>query len=322
MDSDAPPDGQDAARTLAADGLTVAWSDAVARLVTHLRDERRRSPHTVAAYEGDARQLASWCVGVGIDHPDEVVLASLRRWLAHLGGRGDARTTIARRASVVRTWFALLHDRGVVAKDPANLLASPKAPKPLPRVLRPEQVVALLDAPDPDAPVGVRDRALLEVLYSSGARVTEVCGLDLPALDLREGRVRLLGKGNKERLVPLGEHAIARLQTWLTSARPTLLANVKDQDARGAVFLGERGGRLSTRAARTAVERHARAAGIGHVTPHTLRHSYATHLLEGGADLRAVQELLGHAALVTTQRYTHVSRGRLREVHARAHPRA
>ncbi len=223
----------------------------------------------------------------------------------------------------MRVWFALLAERGRVGTDPASLLASPKVPRGLPRVLRPDQVVALLEAPPDDEPVGLRDRALLELLYSSGARVQELCDLDLPSLDLRGGSVRLLGKGRKERLVPLGEHAVVRVRTWLDLGRPELVAaGTATAGATDAVFLGARGGRLGTRAARSAVDRHGRAAGVGHVTPHTLRHSYATHLLEGGADLRAVQELLGHAALATTQRYTHVSRTRLREVHARSHPRA
>lgn len=300
--------------------IAAPWQHALDVLVVHLRDEKRRSPHTVSAYTGDAMLLIAWAQDVGIDDPRDLTLASLRRFLGHLAERGDARSSTARRASAVRMWFALLHDRGLLDTDPASLLQPPKQPKPLPRVLRPEQVVALLDAPGMDTPVGLRDRALLELLYSSGARVQEVCDLDLVGLDLRDERVRLMGKGRKERLVPLGEHAVQRLRVWITEARPVLMA--AGRVATDAVFLGERGGRLGTRTARAIVERHARAAGIGHVTPHTLRHSYATHLLEGGADLRAVQELLGHAALATTQRYTHVSRGRLREVHARAHPRA
>lgn len=303
--------------------LTPGWRQALELLTVHLRDEKRRSPNTVAAYASDATQFATWAHDLGMDGPDEVVLPTLRRWLGHLAERGDARSSIARRSSSIRVWFSLLEQRGTLAKDPAALLQPPKQRKPLPRVLRPEQVVALLEAPPADDSVGVRDRALLELLYSSGARVTEACSLDLDALDLRRGRVRLYGKGRKERLVPLGEHAVVRLQTWIATGRPELLGRGEaDPDAQQAVFLGARGGRLGTRAARDVVTRYAKQAAIGHVTPHTLRHSYATHLLEGGADLRAVQELLGHAALVTTQRYTHVSRGRLQEVHARAHPRA
>lgn len=301
--------------------IAPGWQQALDVLVTHLRDEKRRSPHTVAAYRGDASQLVAWAQELGIDAPQEVTLPTLRRWLGHLAERGDARSSTARRASSVRVWFALLHERELLEMDPASLLQPPRQSTHLPRVLRPEQVVLLLDAPTADTPLGLRDRALLEVLYSSGARVQELCDLDLIGLDLTEERVRLLGKGRKERLVPLGEHAVQRLRAWLREGRPAVLAAAGAAPT-NALFLGARGARLGTRGARDVVAQHAREAAIGHVTPHTLRHSYATHLLEGGADLRAVQELLGHAALATTQRYTHVSRGRLREVHARAHPRA
>ncbi|MEY3019341.1 MAG: site-specific tyrosine recombinase XerD, partial [Actinomycetota bacterium] len=177
--------------------------------------------------------------------------------------------------------------------------------------------------PASDDPVGLRDRALLELLYASGARVSEACGLTLEALDRTQAQVRLDGKGGRERIVPLGDPALDALDTYLAHARPTLAAAAPSTSrAVDTVLLNATGGALGVRDARTIVERHARAAGVGHVTPHTLRHSFATHLLEGGADLRVVQELLGHASLATTQRYTHLSRGRLREVHAMAHPRA
>lgn len=301
-----------------ADVLAPAWGAAVALLVDHLELERGRGEHTVDAYRRDATDLGRTCTGWGVEHPGEVELLTLRRYLAELTERGYARATIARRASVVRSLFALLKRRGVIDRDPAALLASPKQGRHLPRVLRVDEVTRLLDAPDPSTALGLRDRALLELLYASGARVGEACGLDLDGVDLPQAQVRLFGKGAKERIAPIGQPAVAALRAYLDLARPALSSGV----AQDALLLNTRGERLGTRDARSAVERAATAAGVGHVTPHTLRHSFATHLLESGADVRVVQELLGHASLATTQRYTHLSRGRLREVHARAHPRA
>jgi site-specific recombinase XerD len=295
-----------------------AWADALELLVEHLAFERGRRTNTVDAYRRDATDLARCCLDWGLAHPDEVELTTLRRYLAELGERGYARSTIARRASSLRTWFALLHRKGVTSRDPAVLLGSPKQGRHLPRVLRVDEVERLLGAPDVATPTGLRDLALLELLYASGARIGEVCGLDLEDLDLAQQLVRLSGKGGKERIVPLGEPAVDAARLYLGAGRPALLGS----SVTPAVFLNTRAGRLGTRDARTAVERAAMAAGLGRVTPHTLRHSFATHLLDRGADLRMVQELLGHASLATTQQYTHLSRGRLREVHARAHPRA
>jgi site-specific recombinase XerD len=283
----------------AAPTIAPAWLAAIDLLVEHLAHERGRRPNTVDAYRRDATDLARTCTGWGVEHPGDVELLTLRRYLADLTERGYARATVARRASVLRSWFALLRRREVVARDPAALLGSPKQGRHL-------------------TPVGLRDRALLELLYASGARVSEACSLDLPALDLPQGQVRLFGKGAKERIAPLGEPAVDALRDYVAAGRPALLGP-RTSDA---LLLNTRGGRLGARDARTAVERAATRAGLGHVTPHTLRHSFATHLLESGADVRVVQELLGHASLATTQRYTHLSRGRLREVHAAAHPRA
>ena len=297
-----------------------AWAESLAAFREHLELERDRSPHTVAAYLGDATALARFCTGHGIVHPGEVEPLVLRRYLAAEVEQGNARSTVARRASSVRGLFAFLRRRGDIDVDPAARLGSPKQGDPLPRVLRPDQVAALLTAPDLDTPVGLRDRAVLELLYDTGARVSEVAALDLPTLDLESGLVRLYGKGRKERIVPLGELGEDALAAYLRDGRPRLLA--AGAPATDALFLSVRGGRLGTRSIRRLVTRHAAAAGVGAVTPHTLRHSYATHLLEGGADLRTVQELLGHASLGTTQRYTHLSRGRLAEIYASAHPRA
>jgi site-specific recombinase XerD len=298
--------------------LSAAWRDAVEVLVEHIAFERGRRDNTVTAYRADALDLALTCDAWGIAAPAEVTRLTLRRYLATLADRDLASSTRARRTSVLRTWFALLARRGLVGEDPALLLESPRAGRPLPRVLRVDQVERLLLAPD-ETPLGIRDRALLELLYASGARVSEACGLDLDGLDLAQRQVRLAGKGGKERIVPLGAPSVAALRRYVQAARGQLLA---DGPTPRAALLGARGGRLGVREARDAVARAGRAAGIGHVTPHALRHAFATHLLDRGADLRQVQELLGHASLATTQRYTHLSRGRLQEVHMSAHPRA
>jgi site-specific recombinase XerD len=307
-----------------APAIPAAWTEALEAFVAYLALERGRRTNTVDAYRRDANDLIRTVTGWGIVHPSELELLVLRRYLADLADRGYARTTLARRAATIRTWFAFLAERGVVERDVASLLQSPTPGRHLPRVLRVDEVIRLLDAPDADTPVGRRDRALLELLYAAGARVGEACGLDLDDLDLPQQQVRLDGKGGKQRIVPLGVPAVDALRGYLGTARPTLLAGRRgpDRAAADAVFLGARGGRLGTRDARTIVGRAGTLAGVGHVTPHTLRHSAATHLLEGGADVRQVQEVLGHSSLATTQRYTHLSRGRLREVHAAAHPRA
>lgn len=299
--------------------LPPAWAAALDVLGVHLRDERMLAGHTVAAYLRDARQLAGFCAAHGIAAPSEVEPLVLRRFLAALAEEGYARASLARKSAAVRGLFALLARRGLVLADPAAALGSPKGERRLPKVLTVAQVERLLAAPDASTPTGQRDRALLELLYASGARVSEAVGLDVDAVDLVGATVRLFGKGSKERLVPLGEPACLALERYLGHGRQAQL--VAGHGA-SALLLNGRGARLGVRDAREAVERAARAAGLGKVTPHTLRHSYATHLLEGGADLRAVQELLGHVALSTTQIYTHVSREHLRSTYERAHPRA
>lgn len=298
--------------------IAPAWEAAIEAWSEHLALERGRSQHTVAAYRTDATDLAATLTGWGVEHPDEVEPLSLRRYLADLSARGFARSTVARRASSARSWFAFLARRAIVPRDPAALLGTPKQGRTLPRVLTVGDVDRLLDVVATATPVGLRDRALLELLYASGGRVSEITGLDLAAVDLPQGQVLLHGKGSKQRIVPIGEPAVDAVRDYLERGRPELVG----ERAVNAVLLNRRGDRLGPRDARTVVARAARDAGLGHVTPHTLRHSFATHLLEGGADVRLVQELLGHASLATTQRYTHLSRGRLREVHATAHPRA
>jgi site-specific recombinase XerD len=311
-----------AAVDTADDPLPPEWQRAIAAFARHVGSERGRSEATVAAYRTDVEDLAAFCAQRGVGAPREVDQALLRRYLGALTASGYARATVVRRASSVRGLFAFLARRSVVDTDPARHLGTPKRGVTLPRVLRPDQVATLIAACDTSTAFGVRDQALLELLYGGGARVAEACALDLPALDLVTATVRLYGKGRKERIVPLGEPAVDSLRAYIDSARPELARQRPPGRSTDAVFLNGRGQRIGVRDARRAVSRAARRAGLERVTPHTLRHSYATHLLEGGADLRAVQELLGHASLQTTQRYTHLSRGHLVDVYAYAHPRA
>ena len=296
--------------------LSPEWERAITVLRTHLAGERGLSVHTVDAYDRDARQLAGFCAGFEIVDPDEVTGLVLRRFLAELGRQGYARGSLARKAASVRALFSVLATRGLIDDDPSAGMATLRSGRSLPRVLRTDEVERLLAVPD-ETPLGLRDRALLEFLYASGARVSEAVALDDTALNLDEGAVRLFGKGDKERIVPLGEPVLGALVRWLRDGRPALAGG-----ATTVVFCAETGRRLHQRTVRHMVERRAAAAGLSKVTPHTLRHSYATHLLEGGADLRSVQELLGHAALATTQIYTHVSREQLRTAYEHAHPRA
>jgi integrase/recombinase XerC len=316
----APPADRPVPEDAGGGALPAPWAAAIEAFVDHLALERGRRDNTVSAYRGDATDLARTVAAWGLAHPAELELSTLRRYLADLADRGYARATLARRVATIRTWTAFLTDRGIVPRDVGSALQSPTPGRHLPRVLRVDEVDRLLEAPDAGTAVGRRDRALLELLYAAAARVGEVCGLDVDDVDLPQRQVRLDGKGGTQRIVPIGEPAVDALRTYLTVARPSLVAG--DGPAPDAVFLGVRGGRLGTRDARTLVERAATLAGVGKVTPHTLRHTAATHLLEGGADVRQVQEVLGHRSLATTQRYTHLSRGRLREVHAAAHPRA
>lgn len=301
--------------------LPPAWSRALALWGEHLADERMLAGHTVRAYTQDAAQLGAFCASFGIDDPDEVPPLTLRRHLGALLQAGYARSSVSRKAASLRGFFRLLHRRGLVHQDPAVLLAVPQRSQHLPRVLRVDQVAALLAACDTRTPEGLRDLALLELLYATGARIAELVGLDLDDVDLSVGTARLFGKGAKERLVPVGEPACQALERYLRDGRPALAGRAAPQDG-NAVLLDGRGRRLSDRQARRLLTAVSAAAGLAGISPHTLRHSYATHLLEGGADLRSVQELLGHASLATTQRYTHLSRAQLRSSYEKAHPRA
>ncbi|MFZ6004924.1 MAG: tyrosine-type recombinase/integrase [Actinomycetota bacterium] len=277
------------------------------------------APRTVTAYRVDLSGFAAWAGGRGIDGPDGVDRLLLRAYVAHLASNRYARRSIARKASTLRRYFAWCTRTGLLRADPASGLSAPRGDGRLPRVLRQDELNALLDDPSQaiqsDSPaVRARDDAVLEVLYGSGLRVGEVCGLAPGDLDLSRGRATVWGKGSKQRSVPLSDPAVKALRAWI-GLRKSLVTSLTPADA---LFVNRRGKRLTPRDVRRLLDR--RAAAPTH--PHALRHTFATHLLDGGADLRAVQELLGHADLSTTQRYTHVSRERLRSVYDATHPRA
>ena len=299
--------------------LPAALTAAAEGFARHLELERGRSAHTVRAYTGDVASLLDHAARRGVTDPAELDLAVLRSWLARLRTTGAARTTMARRGSAARVFTAWAHRRGLMPADPGALLATPKGHRPLPDVLQPDEAGRLVDAIDGDAPTDLRDRAALELLYATGIRVGELCGLDIDDVDRGRRVVRVLGKGNKERSVPYGGPADVALEAWLTRGRPGWAR----PGSGPALLLGARGGRVDPRTIRAVVHRRlADVPGAPDLGPHGLRHSAATHLLEGGADLRSVQELLGHATLATTQIYTHVSVERLRTSYDRAHPRA
>ncbi|MEU7901960.1 tyrosine recombinase XerC [Actinoplanes sp. NPDC049118] len=282
----------------------------------HLARVDNRSAHTVRAYVGDVVSLLDHAAGLGCAAPADLDIGVLRGWLAQRMAEGAARTSQARRAAAARTFTAWAHRSGLAPADVGAPLSSPRAHRDLPSVLRADQAADLVvTTTDPHA---VRDRAVLELLYATGVRVSELCGLDVADLD--EGRrvVRVFGKGAKERVVPYGIPAQRALDEWLLRGRPAL-AHAGSDDA---LFLGARGGRLQQTVVRRIVAAAAQASGLPHTSPHDLRHSAATHLLDGGADLRAVQDLLGHASLSSTQIYTHVSTERLRAAFKQAHPRA
>ncbi|GHJ56041.1 tyrosine recombinase XerC [Nonomuraea sp. TT08I-71] len=339
------------------EALPAPMREAVDDFADHLARVRNRSAHTVRAYVTDLVSLLDHAVRMGCADLSELDLTVLRSWLAKQRTMGAARTSLARRAAAARTFSAWAHRAGLLAADVAAPLASPKAHRELPTVLRADQAAALMAAPDAtdrdgrdarrpgddvasadgrtvdtagragappaggdDEPEAVllRDRLLLELLYATGVRISEACGLDVTDVDQARRVVRVLGKGGRERAVPYGVPAQRALDAWLAHGRPALAA----PRSGGALLLGARGGRLNPTSARRIVAGYAEAAGLPRVTPHGLRHSAATHLLEGGADLRAVQELLGHSSLASTQIYTHVSVERLRAAYRQAHPRA
>jgi len=283
-----------------------------------LRNERKKSAATLRAYGADLRAFAEW-----LEHNQAPVTSvrrtQLRRYLVELEEQGLAATSVQRKLASLRGWFAWLHQNEHIDKDPAKLIKGPKAPKRVPRFLTTPEVDKLLAQPFDDSPQGLRDRAILETLYSTGCRVSECAGMDLTAIDLDEGTARVLGKGQKERIAMLGGPALDAIRQWLPARKRILLDNRRTDH--GALWLNRLGKKLSARWIFETVVARAKQADLQtRLTPHGLRHSFATHLLDRGADLRTVQELLGHARLVTTEIYTHVSIGRLRNVYDQAHP--
>lgn len=299
--------------------LPPAMREAVDDFAHHLSMVESRSAHTVRAYVADVVSLLDHAVRMGCAAPADLDITVLRSWLARLRTQGAARTSLARRAASARTFSAWGHRAGLLAVDVGAQLASPRSHRTLPTVLRTDQATQLVDAPGQQAtPVALRDRLVLELLYATGIRVSELCGLDIADVDRARRVVRVVGKGDRERAVPYGLPAEDALDDWLRRGRPELAGPASGD----ALLLGARGGRLQPTVVRRIVDAYARATGLPRTTPHGLRHTAATHLLEGGADLRTVQELLGHASLSTTQIYTHVSVERLRDVYRQAHPRA
>ena len=292
----------------------MAWHDA-----EFLGSLSSVAPRTVEAYRRDLAGFAEWAERGDVRGPEAVDRVLLRRYVAHLASRRYAKRSIARKVSALRRYFKWAARRGLVEADPSTSLSAPRGDGRLPRVLKQDELTTLLDDPSPragDDPVRrARDDAVLELLYGSGMRVGELCALSLGDVDLRRARAIVWGKGGKQRAVPLSEPSVHALRQWIGKRRDAALAGASSTDA---LFVNQRGRALTPRDVRRLLDR--RAASPTH--PHALRHTFATHLLDGGADLRAVQELLGHADLATTQRYTHVSRERLRSVYDASHPRA
>ncbi len=296
-----------------------AWCKAIDGFLAELRATRGASQHTLRAYAQDLEHFALHCAALELLEPQLVGARALRAWLLELEERGLARSSIQRKLSSVRSFFRQLERHGAIAQHPAAGLRAARGARKLPARLAIEEVERVLAGPELSSASGLRDRAILELMYSSGTRAAETVGLDRADVDLRAGVLRVRGKGRKERIAPLGSHARNALSAYLADPRRPRAAI----RASGALFLNARGGRLTTRSLGRIVTQAARAGGLARpISPHTLRHAFATHLLDRGADLRSVQGLLGHAHLVTTQIYTHVSIERLRQVYEKAHPRA
>src|SRR5215204_178769 len=307
----------DAMQVHGSDGLPAPWREALALLDRDLR-RRGTAERTRAVYGRDADELAHWAVRYTLE-PGDVDYPWLRRYAAQLAERGLAPRTTARKLAALRALFRVLVEHGVMEANPADLLASPKLPQRLPRALKPADVSALLDRIPTSTPLEQRDRALFELAYACGLRAEEIVDLDVGSLDFDAEQLRVEGKGGKTRFVPVGEHALRAVARYLERARGTLDAGTGEQ----SLFLSRTGRRLSTSDVRRRLRTWARrAASQGAIHPHALRHSFATHLLEGGADLRAIQALLGHASISTTQVYTRVESARLRAAYERSHPRA
>ena len=296
----------------------------IAAFTRHLEIERALSVHTIRAYLGDLESLLAHLEAIGVSDISQLELVHLRSWLANQQIKGGARTTLSRRAVSVRLFTKWAVKNKYLVKDVAATLATPKGHRTLPEVLEIADANLAMEslatrAAEEETPMSLRDVAMVELLYATGARVAELCGLDLSDVDYDRQTIRVLGKGNKERTIPMGNPAMKALKVWIKDGRDV----IKNAQSDNAVFLGARGKRIDQRTVRTVVYKALEAIeGIDRMGPHALRHSAATHLLEGGADLRTVQEILGHASLATTQIYTHVSTDRLQKAFKQAHPRA
>lgn len=300
----------------------MSMSSAIQAFLNYLRIERNASDLTVKSYADDLAHISEFFQEQtgSLPEPRQIEVAILRSYVSYLHECGYARTTVARRLACLRSFFRYCNREGICETNPAKPLRTPRAGRKLPHFLTTDQVGALLIAPPANLPAGLRDRAILETMYSAGLRVSELVGLNVADYDRSSGILRVMGKGRKERLAPVGSYATKALDHWMTVREPDPKAPEKQ---RAAIFLNRFGRRLTTRSIGRMLETHIQTAGLTQqTTPHTLRHSFATHLLDGGADLRSVQELLGHKSLTTTQIYTHVSTRRLRETYEKAHPHA
>ena len=294
--------------------------DLIDAFIDYLNVEAGLAENTQKAYRSDLAKFAAYLAKEGVEEPTRVTTTVVLGFLMLLKDQRYSSASIARMLSAVKMFFRFLTLEGLVSRNVTSALDSPRLWRRLPSVLSPQEVERLLEAPDTSRPLGVRDRAIIELLYATGARVSEVCGLDVDSIHFDYGYLRCMGKGSKERVVPVGSMAMGWVRRYMDEVRPGLLKG----RASGALFVSSRrrGQRLRRESVWALVRKYARLAGIAkRVSPHTLRHSFATHLLSGGADLRSVQEMLGHASIVTTQLYTHVDKARLKDVHRRYHPR-
>jgi integrase/recombinase XerC len=305
--------------------VSIRLAEELAAFDRHLADERGVSPHTRAAYAADLGRFAAFLSSVFLNRPPgslsaaDVDALAVRSYLAHLRAEGLVKASIGRHLSALRTFFTFLKREGHVAVNPAKAIATPRRDRTLPRTLSVSEAGAVVEAKGREGALGARDRALLELLYATGLRVSELVGLRLEDVDLSARQVRTVGKGRKERIVPFGRAAGDAMKAWLKE-RARLGPSAQRAER---VFLNARAGPLTDRSVRRILDRAILSAGVGrHASPHALRHSFATHLLAAGADLRAIQELLGHASLSTTQKYTHLDAGRLLEVYRKSHPKA
>jgi site-specific recombinase XerD len=305
------------------DELPPGWTSAAAVLDDELR-RKGAAERTRAAYAGDVERFARWCASGGRTGPEQVDVRAIRRYTQSLTERGAAASSVTRALAALRALFRALVRAGVVEGNPAELAPGPRRPQTLPRVVKPDDAARLLDEiPADDDALAIRDRAMLEIAYGCGLRAAELVRLDVVDVHLDDRALRATGKGEKTRTVPLGDPAADAVLRWLTRGRPTLLHPSADAPPEPALLISRRGRRLSTSDVRRRMDRWVREAGLpSDLHPHALRHSYATHLLDGGADLRSIQELLGHARLSTTQVYTRVESSRLKAAYRRSHPRA